>query len=69
MCEEGQVGGGVKRVLIYDPKSANSRTQRYRFNVLTLAKYDFRRAETVRSFINRPARGYRSVPTTAVICV
>lgn len=48
-------GGGVKHILIYDPKSTNSHTQRYRFNVLTLAKYDFRRAETVRSFINHAA--------------
>lgn len=35
-------GSGVKLILIYDPKSTNSHTQRYRFNVLTLAKYDFR---------------------------
>jgi len=51
----GGGGGGVKLILIYDPKSTNSHTQRYRFNVLTLAKYDFRRAETVRSFINHTA--------------
>jgi len=51
----GGGGGGVKLNLIYDPKSINSHTQRYRFNVLTLAKYDFRRTETVRSFIKHTA--------------
>jgi len=53
----GGGGGGcsVKLILIYDPKSTNSHTERYRFNVLTLAKYDFRQAETVRSFINHTA--------------
>ncbi|KAL4130952.1 hypothetical protein QTP88_008317 [Uroleucon formosanum] len=51
----GGGGGGVKLILIYDPKSTNSHTQRYRFNVLTLAKYDFWRAETVRSFIKHTA--------------
>jgi len=51
----GGGGSGVKLILIYDLKSTNSHTQRYRFNVLTLAKYDFRWAETVRSFINHTA--------------